>query len=205
MPIALSIQTDIARLRRTLTDIQRTQLPFATAQALTLAARTAQTVTQRVLPQIFDRPTPFTLQGIATRPATKSSLTAAVYVRPIQARYLALEETGGTRKPTGRALVLPVGARRNQYGNLPRRALATLKNRKDTFIGEVDGVAGVWQRTSRSKRAGAGKPRLLIAFRAQAQYRARFGFVERAETVVKQVIGPLVEAALLRAIATMRK
>ena len=52
-----------------------------------------------------------------------------VGIKAKQAEYLGIQETGGERLPRGRALVLPSQARVNQYGNIPRKAVARALSR----------------------------------------------------------------------------
>jgi hypothetical protein len=64
-----------------LTDLERRQLPFATALALT---RTAQVVAQDIraeMSAVFDRPTPATLNSLFIEPATKQKLEARVWIK----------------------------------------------------------------------------------------------------------------------------
>ncbi|MFH5927535.1 hypothetical protein [Roseomonas xinghualingensis] len=216
----VSAKADIAKARRMLGEATR-QLPFVTATALTQTVKLAQIAEKRALPSVFDKPTPFTERGIAIKPATKGTPTAAVYVRPQQAAAgLLLQETGGTRRPKKRGLVQPVGADLNQYGNLPRRGMKNLLKRKDVFVGTVKGIGGVWQRPARGKRrdglagtkgntAATMKGQrtgltLLIAFEDQAVYRPRFGFKPRAVKVIKASLGPAFREAVQRALRTAR-
>ncbi|TPG53308.1 hypothetical protein EAH89_17220 [Roseomonas nepalensis] len=183
------------------------QLPFVTALALTTVVKRAQLAEQAALPSVFDKPTPFTARGIAVQPATKAEPTAAVFVRPIQAGYLAIEETGGVRKPAKRAIVMPVGAAKNVYGNLPRNALSRMKGRKDVLVGQIGGVGGIWQRPARPKgRQGARvAPKLLIGFEDQTKYEPRFGFRARAVQVIKANLAPAFREAVTKALATARR
>lgn len=138
--ITISLRTDFERFARKLDRISKEQLPFAARQALDDAAKEAQNRIIAELPSIFDRPTPFTLRAIARIPAAvvardygNDVLAAAVYVRPIQAKYLLPEELGGVRTPESntrkmaRALVMP-GARLplDAHGNIPTGTLAKL-------------------------------------------------------------------------------
>ncbi|MCO7557467.1 hypothetical protein [Metapseudomonas otitidis] len=78
-----------------LSDIERTQLPFALALALT---RTAQVVAQDIraeMSAVFDRPTPATLNSLFLEPATKQKLTARVWIKDGR-------ELGGRGVPVGR-------------------------------------------------------------------------------------------------------
>src|SRR5579864_8102126 len=144
MPVRVSVRSDWFKLRDTLNSFERTQLPFATAKTLTQTAKLVQTSITAELPSIFDRPTPFTQRALAIKPARKTDLTAEVNLRPIQAAYLALEETGGERLPKKTALVLPTDIQLNPYGNIPRGALQRLKGRgkSQVFVGMVRGVGG---------------------------------------------------------------
>lgn len=107
-------QAKLARLGR--------QVQFATAVALTATAKAAQAKVTEELPRRFDRPNPFTMRAIGITPAKRDALVATVFVKPDQAKYLGIQEKGGTRKPEpGRPINLPVKLRTDSYGNIPRR------------------------------------------------------------------------------------
>ncbi|MGS1033322.1 putative phage tail protein [Burkholderia glumae] len=100
--------------------------------------------------QVLDNPTPFTLNSVAIKRASKSNPVALVYVKPIAVSYLLPYEIGGKNKLNSRALIKPVGQKVNQYGNLPRTTLARLKGKarysvatvkRDSLIGQ-DGFHG---------------------------------------------------------------
>lgn len=199
---AIRVTSDIGRLRARLSDVARKQIPFATALALTRTAQAAQVAVTRSMPSVFDKPNPFTMRAVAIQPATKAKPEARVFVRPVQAEYLRLEETGGVRTPKRKALVMPAAARVNQHGNLPRGAMRTLKARKDVFVGQVNGTGGVWQRPARKGKGRQGAklaPKLLISFQPRAKYQPRFGFNNRVERVVRATIGPALREALTKA------
>ncbi|WP_419900704.1 hypothetical protein [Roseomonas sp. USHLN139] len=197
-----SAASTINRLTPMLTDVQRNQVPFATAKALTSVAQLGANAIRRDLPSIFDRPTPFTMRGPAFQPATKSSLTARVFIRATQAEYLTLQETGGTRQPKKTAIVMPRAIRRNQYGNMAARALQQLKasKRKDIFVGKApSGQGGFYLKLPDDKL------RPLVTFISQARYKPRFQFRARVAKVVKASMGPAFAEELARAIATARR
>lgn len=203
--LALSAIAEVASARRMLGDAAK-QLPFVTAVALTSVVKLAQVAEQRALPEVFDRPTPFTLRGVTVDIARKDRPSATVLMRPIQAGYLQLEETGGVRTPPKRALVMPAAAPRNAYGNLPRNALARMKGRKDVFVGQVGGVGGIWQRPPKAKgkaRQGAKlSPKLLVGFEDQAKYQPRLGFRPRAVRVIRGALAPAFREALGKALGS---
>lgn len=150
--IRISVRQDYQRLGQRLDAFERRQLPFATARALTATAKAAQGRVEQAMGSAFDRPTPFTQKAIAITSATKTRLSAEVFAKPVQAKYLGLQERGGMRRPKKQALVDPVGVKLNKYGNIPAKALARLKKRKDVFVGTVKGIGGVWQRPARGTR-----------------------------------------------------
>ncbi len=133
MPIAISVNFDVARFAARLDAVAAKQVPFATARALTDVAKLAQAEVTGDLPKIFDRPSPFTMRGLSIQSATKTTLASAVFVKPIQAQYLLHEEIGGTRlpsentrKPEATALILPSKIDRNQFGNIPYGAVSRI-------------------------------------------------------------------------------
>jgi hypothetical protein len=200
--ITISVRDDFLRLRDTLDDFARRQLPFALARALTETARQTAAEMTRALPSIFDRPTPFTLRAMAIKPARKENLEAWVFIKDIQARYLKLEETGGAREPEpGSPLVVPVDATLNQYGNIPRGALSRLKGTKrgQVFVGTIKGVTGFWQ------RGPFHSIRLLAALHREEQYRPRFRYAERVRASVERIFPAELSKQLERALATAKK
>lgn len=198
MVAILSVETEWAAFARTLDDIQREQLPLATARALTSIARGAERAQRAALPSVFDKPTPFTARGPGSIAARKTDLTAIVFIRDRQAAYLRRQEEGGQRRPEkGVALVIPGQVRRNAYGNIPYRGLARAKARRDVFVGRVKGVGGFWQRDGR-------KLKLLAAFEASADYNPRFGYWDRLRATVWPAMAKELPAALAHALATAR-
>ncbi|WP_321914807.1 hypothetical protein [Paraburkholderia sp. J11-2] len=116
------------------------QIPYATARALTATAKAAQEAVQAEMKTQFDRPTPYTLNSVYTKPATKADLMARVWIKDDTykgtpaSKYLGPEIYGGDRslKRFERALqargLLPAGmvavpggaAELDQYGNVSR-------------------------------------------------------------------------------------
>lgn len=126
-----------------LNDLEREQLPFATALALT---RTAESVEEFLVGQMrtrFDRPTPYTLNSLRVFPATKTKLVARVWMKDeaVKAapatKWLSPEIYGGQRNdkraevmlrakgilPDGKFVVPGKGAKLDRYGNISRGQL----------------------------------------------------------------------------------
>lgn len=171
------------------------QVPFAVAVGLTRIAQRAQSDAERGIVQRIDRPTPFTQRAVAIKTATKRRPEAVVFIKDRQGEYLRILETGGIERPKRKALVVPVGARLNQYGNLRRRQVKNLLARKDVFSGRVNGVAGIWQRFKRKA------PKLLIAYGSERTVRPQLGF---KDTVVSSMRRHAVERMKSAADYTIR-
>ncbi|HEY1927604.1 MAG TPA: hypothetical protein VGG92_09075 [Caulobacteraceae bacterium] len=217
----ISVRSNIKELSRGLHGLAREQIPFATALMLTdLASKVAKGETQG-MESTFDRPTPFTLKGMGVKAAKKSDLTASVFVKDAQARYLEpyLKPGGGVQVlGKNRVILMPIDVARNQYGNIPRGQLRQLKGRSDIFIGSVKTksgeIYGVWQRPTRPDvgrhgRKGravntSGHLQLLVRFTAPAQVGHNLGYEGRAQKVIDDQAAKSWDAAITKALATAR-
>jgi hypothetical protein len=195
--IKISVKVDIDRATQWLTSLQREQIPFAQAKALTKTAQDAAAELQAQLPIDLDKPTPFTQRAFGVERATKASPTAVVFIKDAQWQYLQYQVKGGTRYPKRKAVVEPVNLTLNQYGNIPRNKLRQLLAKKDVFAGKVDGAPGIYQRVK-------GGVKLLIAFASQAQYKRRFDFQGIVHRVVKAKFKANFDQALREALRTAR-
>lgn len=221
----ISVSDDIAKLRKSLTDLEKRQLPFATANALTALAKNAQAAEKEAMPEVFDRPTPFTVNSVAVRGARKSNLEARVFIKDIAAAYLEPFEFGGNHKllGSGRTWLNPKDkAQLNQYGNFSKTALKRLQARPDIFIGNIktssgETIGGVWRRPPsarvtkvRGKRGSVvqGSPRghlkLLVRFGDARPVKQHLEFGERAFEVVNDTFEREFEVAMNQAIATAK-
>lgn len=197
--IKINVSADVSRLTAHLRSIEQKQIPFATAQALTAVAKHAQASVTVQLPSIFDRPTPFTMRAIASTSARKSDLTATVFVRPMQARYLELEETGGFRtSATGKSLPEPIAIPVNKFGNIPRNKIAQLATKPNYFIGTIGSVRGLYQRSKN------GPLKLMARFVAGWSIKPKFKFAERVTVDVRKTIPAAMRQAIDKALTTAR-
>ena len=140
-------------------------LPFAISQAINKTGTLAIQAEQDNEEKVLDRPRPFTKGAIRMIRANKAKFQATVFMMDITARYLKPYEFGGSNVLNSKALLKPVGAMKDldQYGNLPRRFLAQMKNRKDVFIGTVNTklgpVEGLWQRSTEGAKVSVLRTR----------------------------------------------
>jgi hypothetical protein len=183
----LYIGDNLREFERALSDAMLDQLPFALARALNDTGQDVADAWRAGLNYRLDRPTPFTLRApYIARRASKRSPTVVPAFRQIQGEYLRLQITGGTRRPTGSALVVPVAARLNQYGNMPRGYVRRLLASGGAFVASRDDprtahlAPGIYRRGRRT-RAGQSAPQLLVAFEDRAEYSVRFDFAGIAE------------------------
>lgn len=229
MTLDISVRSNLRDVQRSLTDLERKQLPFATAKALTSVGKLVQAAEQKGMRAVLDRPTPFTVNSVGVKAARKNDLTAVVYVRDIAASYLEPFEFGGKHKliGKGRTWLNPKnGVALNQYGNLSRNKLNQLKGRPDVFIGKVktksgEVIDGVWQRpyirdnqklrgSSRkhglvnAKTNTTGRLKLLLRFGDAMPVRQHLGYRSRAKTVVAASIEAEWSRALAQAMRSAR-
>jgi hypothetical protein len=138
--VKISIHSDIDQASKWITDFGRQQLPFATAVALNKTAELVQAAEVKEMRDVFDRPTPYTLNSLYVKRATKSNLEAEVklkddvYKGTPAAKYLLPEIVGGLRRlkrfekalqsvgamPPGYFAVPGAAAKVDQFGNLDR-------------------------------------------------------------------------------------
>jgi hypothetical protein len=198
----IRITWDDSVLKRKLSDAEKKALPYAMAGALSKTAREIKDTIQRTMPEVFDRPTPFTVNSLYVSPATKDKLSADVFIKDFAAKgtpavkYLFAEVYGGARraKRSERALsaagLLPGGmltvaskyAKLDQYGNIPAsvytRILSQLKASSDPYQNQ----------TAASKKRRRKKGPEYFALR-QERGKLRPGIYERtAEGGVRPVL-----------------
>ena len=135
---AARVLPNLDEMRATMSAIERQQLPFATALALTRTAKFVQRVEQDEMKRVFDRPKAFTLNALYVKTATKRDQAAEVRVKdesfksvpPI--RWLYSQIHGGPRSLKSHEMllqrrnILPAGyfavpgsaARRDASGNM---------------------------------------------------------------------------------------
>ncbi len=194
----ISIQSNLKKLTKNLNNIQKKQIPFATAKALTATAIEARAAAKKAMVSKLDRPTPWTVRGVLYEKATKHNLKSAVYIKDDRARYLKWQISGGTRKARNKALLIPGNIKLNKYGNLPRNRVAKLRAKDNVFSGKVDGVGGIYQRYKRKA------PKLLVSFEKQVKYGVKYPFGKIVKGSVRRNFEKNFSNALAQALKTAR-
>lgn len=118
----LNISAAFDSFARNANMIERENIPFVTAYALTKTAQDVKVGIVDSMRSVFDRPTRFTLNALQVVPATKKDLRSAVVFKQgfgsiPASRYLGPEVEGGTRakKSHERALERAGVLRGNEY------------------------------------------------------------------------------------------
>lgn len=185
-------------LGRQLSELERTQLPFAASQAANKVAYEIREQWKVQAGRVFDRPTPLTTNAALYRKATKDKPYAEIYIRDEAfkgtppAKYLLAEVEGGQRRRKGferllqsKGLLSPSqfavmgrGARPNQYGNVPAgqvtKILSQLGAQRDKYQNQTETSA-----KRRRTRAPTGGEYFVITKR---RGRLRPGIYERIST-----------------------
>ncbi|MGZ3272389.1 MAG: hypothetical protein ACXU82_03905 [Caulobacteraceae bacterium] len=224
--ITIDMSKSMRELRRSFDGLRREQFPFAAALALTrTAGHVAETETDG-LSETFDKPTPFTQRAFGVKPARKHDLTATVFARDIQAAYLE-PFIGSGIQVLGhkRAILAPRKIGLNQYGNIPRKKIASLAGKPGVFIGKVTfksgvTISGVWQRPDAGERKAGGHGtkgdtqhkvkgvrtglQLLVQFEDPVAVKPRLPYEERARKAVDKHLLPELDKAMTQALATAK-
>lgn len=222
----LTLTSTIARVLPQLDQFTSKQAPFAIAKALTATAQAVRAEYVKQTPVAFDRPNAFTRQAWAMQRADKQGLTAYVFAKDKQARYLKYGVQGGGRRIKGfekrfgadehgpaDALVPTRNVRLDASGGV---SLATIKRMQQNvntsgtagryFIGKPNGAGknagrgwGIYARVGRNKRLQA-----LMVFANTPRYRKRFDMTAIGGRVVNDQFVAQLQQAWAYAIRTAK-
>lgn len=177
------VETDA--LRRKMIALERKQLPFATALALTAMAVSAASHVRFLLPSQFKLRSTWVQKGIRITPANKRDWPNTRAVVGSRDPFMVLQETGGVKKPLhSRELALPgkkeEDALRGAGGRIPkgRRPRALLRKRRYFFQNIQDVQSGNRGLRAILQRAGPARYplRVIYVFKPRGKISPRFGF-----------------------------
>jgi len=212
----ISVKHNILAIMPKLQQFTSRQAPFVIAKALTNTAQAVRKGFGDLMPSVFDRPNTFTRSAWAMQPARKADLTAIVFAKDKQARYLKFQVQGGVRRvkgfekrfgadtsadeQAGRALAPTRNVKRDSFGGvslaaIKRMATPTTSSGKvgRYFIGKPKGGnrgAGIYARVAGNKRIEA-----LMLFTRTPSYRKRFDM----QAIGRRIVGATFEAQLREA------
>ncbi len=198
----IDVRLDVKELTKSLNDLQRKQIPFATAQALTRTAQDVQKAEVVNVQRVFENKKKWWLKqqptGIKITPAKKNNLVASIFTN---AFFADLQEEGGTKRPfRGSTLAIPTDnvAKRFRKSGGARDIL----NQKNVFITKFrDGSKGIVK-----KVGGKRNPRLkaLFGFERTAKIPRRFNFKKVAARVANRQFIRRFNQSLDKALKTAR-
>lgn len=205
------VRSNIKDFTRYLDNVQKKQIPFATARALTWTAKDAQKELMALMPQTFNVTRKWWLQrqptGIKVKPAKKAELEATVYTL---AYFAFLQEHGGIKTPfKSRGILIPT-ERTPKYGRKAGGAKKVLAGKKilrrggkadgDPVITLESGKRGVFRRRGKKRLP----IELLYTYVPRAEVRARMEFEDNARKQSIKVFDFFFSKSLERALATAR-
>lgn len=164
----IAVNFEVLKATAWLTDIQKKQVPFATAKALTQTAQDIQKEVQKELPSRFTLRNDWVRQGIRIIPANKTNLKAVVFSRDA---FMSLQESGGDKRPKkDRNLAIPLAARRTKSGLINKADLPENLGRAEFTV-------------SRGGKQVARRGREGAAFRFKAQDGREYLALRRGQTL----------------------
>lgn len=191
--IAFSVKSNVKGFTKYLNRVQRKQVPFATARALTWTVKEAQNKLIKAMPSTFNVTKKWWLAkqptGIRIKPASKVNLIATVYTN---AYFLPLQEDGGIKIPLkGRGILIPT-ERTPKYGRKAGGSRKVMAGKKIVRRGGTSGGSPI--ATMQSGKRGVfrrrGKKRLpidlLYSYVATARIKPRMRFKSRAYRVARR-------------------
>jgi hypothetical protein len=152
---AFSMKVDTTQLKGAVEDHVQSQMPYAISVALNRTGRAVMAAEQKTMRDVFDRPTPYTLNALRLKVATKTKQVAEVSYKDEAfkgtpaTKYLAPQVDGGARSvkrvesllrargllPSDMYTVPGSGAKLDQFGNFSRgqysQILAQLQASRD--------------------------------------------------------------------------
>lgn len=224
----ITVTSTIAQVMPQLDQFSSRQAPFAIAKALTQTAGLVRDEIKTQTPVAFDRPNAFTRNAWAIQKADKQALTAFVFAKDKQARYLKFGVQGGGRRVKGFERKVDGQTDADQKAGadklVPTRnikldasggvSLATIKRITQQaqgkagryFIGKPQGAGqnagrgwGIYERTN-----GGRKIRLLMAFAQPKAYKTRLDMAGIGKRVVQQQFVAQLQQAWAYAMRTAR-
>ncbi len=209
--LKINVKSNVKKFTRNLNNIQRKQIPFATARALTWTAGAAQTDIQKKIPKTFQTTRKWWLKqqptGVKVRPAKKNALTATVYTN---AYFAKLQEEGGLKAPFKAGGLLIPSDKVPKYGRKAGGARKVLQQKKvlkrggmaggDPVITLKSGKRGVFRRRTKKRLP----IELMYTYVPQASVRGRFGFKKTAATAAKRDFEKLFAKSLNMALKSAR-
>lgn len=203
------VHVDDKAFRKGLSDLQRTQFPFAFAKTLTDCAKAGQTVVRAQTKKVFRLHSEYIPNQIRITPAKKGLAPEAEVRTTKDIEFMTIQETGGTKKPKGAALAIPSfpaqrsipdlrtnsGAIRKKY--LPRSLIEKERNKRRPMKLIHDGFLWLFR-----KALGAILP--MFKFASSVKIRPRWKFAPTVRREVEKVAPKLFAENMNKAVASIK-
>jgi len=203
----LDVSSNIKQFSRGFSKDFKRQIPFATSMALNNTAFKVREHIQEKLPQVFDRPTPFTKKGVVVSKSKKRHLVASVFFKENRADYLQFPVFGKTKRPKRAALTVYAknAKQKDKFGNIRASRLQRINADDKRFFagvpkGHPDLPGGIYERYAGNKRI-----RMVAHYTERADYSKQFDFFRFAERSAKQHFDREFRKAFAKAVATRRR
>ena len=200
----ISIKSNVKDFKKTLSKIEKTQIPFVTSRALNSLAFQARKATVTGIERTFKNRSKWYSKGspvgLEVKTSKKKDLTAEIRFKKAN-YFVALHEKGGVKKAKSGKLAIPTThakkAKRYRISGGAKLAM----QQKNTFISKTKkGVTAIFSK--KGKRKVSIKP--LYLFKEQARVKKFLGFHNRVKRIVKMKFKRTFEFELKRALRTMR-
>jgi len=184
----VSVKDNLKEVNKWTTNVQKKQIPFATAMAInkTLGIGKGNRMKgldremQKQMIQKLDRPMARTTKAFYRIGARKTNLTGTLGFTEWANKFMQYLVHGGVRSGESSKVGVPYvpNAKLNKFGNIAGRKSGLIK-KQSQFIGNIKSIDGVWERQKdRSVK-------LMVAFKNSVTYQAMFPFYKIAEKYSK--------------------
>ncbi len=211
MILAITVHDNIKDVSRTLTGIERKQLPFAISNALNSVAFDARRAVLANLRKKFILRNKWTQRGLRVVKARKHNLVAWVN---FERAYMVDQEEGGTRLPRGRHIAVPNQIRSDKRKRITKtkRPRAVLDRKRlaggvgapfkvvGAGAGKLRTGAGIYQRLTKARLP----IRTLYQFETSVVVKPRLYMHRTIEGVATSNFRAHLNKAMVRALATAR-
>lgn len=217
MAFEFSVKNTIDKARDRLTELEKEQIPFATASAITKTVfQMKDTAAPASMRQDMAAPERYTLAGVRYKRATKQTLRGSVFIDAGRVGYLSHPAKGNARTPqTFPYVMVPVGLSRLQAGGRTGRVLSSSLARTyrsqlladgKHFEGRINGTMGIWARVDdvgKINREGR-RVKLIVLYLPRTHYRSTWHFYKAMTKYARLNFPTIFNRQLHIALATAR-
>lgn len=180
----VNIKSDIDRVTASFSGKLQGQIPYAASRAMNATIDIARDEIVKDMRSVFDRPTPYALNGLRTVKTNKRELAVSVAFKDEGGKggtpadkFIAPEVYGGNRRfkrfekalqrigamPAGTYAIPGVGAKIDSYGNMARSQITQILSALQAF-GEQGYSANATRKTLDRRKRGTKKKRGEVYF-----------------------------------------